>query len=285
MRIIKKILTVLTGIIFIAAVSVLGASFLAKSVLVESIGQAGIDTAISHRMMDAVFGYAGADDTQWIASIQNKIEKNQEVQNITEKIMDELIKDLSEGKQYRDVNMSKELDRLLEDSIQEIRESNSELNDDMLKMMESHLKEETEEIQKVLNNYASGVYEDMKNTDTLQGKIAKLYTILVSKECRSAAGAVILLCAILTILLGGTRYRGLFSLAIESVICGIIFAPGIAILGNKVMGVLSNRMLGRTVRVNLKDFLLLGCVFAGTGVVFLITGLIVNWKDQRKRRI
>lgn len=41
--------------------------------------------------MDAVFGYAGADDTQWIAKIQNKIEKNEEVQKITEKVMDEMV--------------------------------------------------------------------------------------------------------------------------------------------------------------------------------------------------
>ena len=40
-----------------------------QSVRQESILQ------FSHRMMDAVFGYAGADDTEWIAKIQNKIEK------------------------------------------------------------------------------------------------------------------------------------------------------------------------------------------------------------------
>ena len=93
----KRILSVLIGILFIISVSVLGGSLLAKQVLVKAISQAGIDTAISHRMMDAVFGYAGADDTQWIAKIQNKIEKNEEVQKITEKVMDEMVNDLSKG--------------------------------------------------------------------------------------------------------------------------------------------------------------------------------------------
>ena len=64
----KRILSVLIGILFIISVSVLGGSLLAKQVLVKAISQAGIDTAISHRMMDAVFGYAGADDTQWITN-------------------------------------------------------------------------------------------------------------------------------------------------------------------------------------------------------------------------
>lgn len=71
----KRILNVLIGLLFIISVTVLGSSFLAKRVLVDAISQAGVDTAISHRMMDAVFGYAGADDTEWIAKIQNKIEK------------------------------------------------------------------------------------------------------------------------------------------------------------------------------------------------------------------
>ena len=90
--------------LFIISVSVLGGSLLAKQVLVKAISQAGIDTAISHRMMDAVFGYAGADDTQWIAKIQNKIEKNEEVQKITEKVMDEMVNDLSKGTGYKAVS-------------------------------------------------------------------------------------------------------------------------------------------------------------------------------------
>lgn len=277
----KRILNVLIGLLLIISVTVLGASFLAKPVLVDAIGQAGIDTAISHRMMDAVFGYAGADDTQWIAKIQNKIEKNGQVQKITEKIMDGIVTDLSEGKSYKDIDVSKELNQLLDDSMQEIQDTNPELNEDMLKMMKQQLKEEMDDVQDVLNNYASNLYGDMKNTNTLQGKIAKLYTILESTTCRAAAGAAIIILAILTIVIGYPRYRGLFSLGIEGLICGIIFAPVIGLMGNKVMGFLSNRMLGRTIDVNLESFLWLGGIFAGAGVIFLIAGLIMSWKDER----
>lgn len=277
----KRIVNVLIGLLFVISVTVLGASFLAKPVLVDAIGQAGIDTAISHRMMDAVFGYAGADDTQWIAKIQNKIEKNGEVQKITEKIMDGIVTDLSEGKAYKDIDVSKELNQLLDDSMQEIQDTNPELNEDMLKMMKQQLKEEMNDVQDVLNNYASNLYGDMKNTNTIQGKIARLYTILESITCRVAAGAAIIILVILTIVIGYPRYRGLFSLGIEWVICGIIFAPVIGLMGNKVMGFLSNRMLGRTIDVNLESFLWLGGIFAGAGVVFLIAGLIVSWRDNR----
>lgn len=277
----KRILNVQIGFLFIISVTVLGASFLAKPVLVDAIGQAGIDTAISHRMMDAVFGYAGADDTQWIAKIQNKIEKNGQVQKITEKIMDGIVTDLSEGKSYKDIDVSKELNQLLDDSMQEIQDTNPELNEDMLKMMKQQLKEEMDDVQDVLNNYASNLYGDMKNTNTLQGKIAKLYTILESTTCRAAAGAAIIILAILTIVIGYPRYRGLFSLGIEGLICGIIFAPVIGLMGNKVMGFLSNRMLGRTIDVNLESFLWLGGIFAGAGIIFLIAGLIMSWKDER----
>lgn len=277
----KRILNVVIGLLLVISVTILGASFLAKPVLVDAIGQSGIDTAISHRMMDAVFGYAGADDTQWIAKIQNKIEKNEEVQKITEKIMDGIVTDLSEGKAYKDIDVSKELNGLLDDSMKEIKDTNPELNEDMLKMMKQQLKEEMDDVQDVLNSYASNLYKDMKNTNTIQGKIARLYTILESTTCRVAAGAAIIILAILTIVIGYPRYRGLFSLGIEWVICGIIFAPVIGLMGNKVMGFLSNRMLGRTIDVNLESFLWLGGIFAGAGVVFLIAGLIVSWRDNR----
>lgn len=277
----KRILNVLIGLLFIISVTVLGSSFLAKKVLVDAISQAGVDTAISHRMMDAVFGYAGADDTEWIAKIQNKIEKNGEVQAITQKVMNEITEDLSSGKAYKDVDVTKELNRILDDSMQEIKDTNPELNDDMLAMMKQQLKEELVDVQDVLNSYASNLYNNMNDTSTIQGKVAKLYTVLLSIPCRVAAGAAILILAVLTILLGYPRYRGLFSLGVESLICGIIFAPGIGLMGNKVLSLLTDRILGRTIDVNLKAFLWMGCISAGAGVVFLLAGLIVSWKDDR----
>ena len=277
----KRILNVLIGLLFIISVTVLGSSFLAKKVLVDAISQAGVDTAISHRMMDAVFGYAGADDTEWIAKIQNKIEKNGEVQAITQKVMNEITEDLSSGKAYKDVDVTKELNRILDDSMQEIKDTNPELNDDMLAMMKQQLKEELVDVQDVLNSYASNLYDNMNDTSTVQGKVAKLYTILLSMPCRVAAGAAILVLAVLTILLGYPRYRGLLSLGVEGLICGIIFAPGIGLMGNKVLSLLTDRILGRTIDVNLKAFLWMGCISAGAGVVFLLAGLIVSWKDDR----
>ena len=277
----KRILNVLIGLLFIISVTVLGSSFLAKKVLVDAISQAGVDTAISHRMMDAVFGYAGADDTEWIAKIQNKIEKNGEVQAITQKVMNEITEDLSSGKAYKDADVTKELNRILDDSMQEIKDTNPELNDDMLAMMKQQLKEELVDVQDVLNSYASNLYDNMNDTSTVQGKVAKLYTILLSMPCRVAAGAAILILAVLTILLGYPRYRGLFSLGVEGLICGVIFAPGIGLMGNKVLSLLTDRILGRTIDVNLKAFLWMGCISAGAGVVFLLAGLIVSWKDDR----
>ena len=276
-----RILNVLIGLLFIISVTVLGSSFLAKKVLVDAISQAGVDTAISHRMMDAVFGYAGADDTEWIAKIQNKIEKNGEVQAITQKVMNEITEDLSSGKAYKDVDVTKELNRILDDSMQEIKDTNPELNDDMLAMMKQQLKEELVDVQDVLNSYASNLYDNMNDTSTVQGKVAKLYTVLLSIPCRVAAGAAILILAVLTILLGYPRYRGLFSLGVEGLICGVIFAPGIGLMGNKVLSLLTDRILGRTIDVNLKAFLWMGCISAGAGVVFLLAGLIVSWKDDR----
>ena len=277
----KRILNVLIGLLFIISVTVLGSSFLAKKVLVDAISQAGVDTAISHRMMDAVFGYAGADDTEWIAKIQNKIEKNGEVQAITQKVMNEITEELSSGKAYKDVDVTKELNRILNDSMQEIKDTNPELNDDMLAMMKQQLKEELVDVQDVLNSYASNLYNNMNDTSTVQGKVAKLYTILLSMPCRVAAGAAILILAVLTILLGYPRYRGLFSLGVEGLICGVVFAPGIGLMGNKVLSLLTDRTLGRTIDVNLKAFLWMGCISAGAGVVFLLAGLIVSWKDDR----
>lgn len=277
----KRILNVLIGLLLIISVTVLGSSFLAKKVLVDAISQAGVDTAISHRMMDAVFGYAGADDTEWIAKIQNKIEKNGEVQAITQKVMNEMTEDLASGKAYKDVDVTKELNQILDDSMQEIQDTNPELNDDMLAMMKQQLKDELDDVQDVLNSYASNLYNNMNDTSTVQGKVAKLYTILLSMPCRVAAGAAILILVVLTILLGYPRYRGLFSLGVEGLICGVIFAPGIGLMGNKVLSLLTDRILGRTIDVDLKTFLWMGCIFAGAGVVFLLAGLIVSWKDNR----
>ena len=52
-------------------------------------------------------------------------------------------------------------------------------------------------------------------------------------------------------------------------------------MGNKVFSLLTDRILGRTIDVNLKAFLWMGCISAGAGVVFLLAGLIASWKDDR----
>lgn len=207
--------------------------------------------------------------------------ENGEVQAITQKVMNEITEDLSSGKAYKDVDVTKELNRILDDSMQEIKDTNPELSDDMLAMMKQQLKEELVDVQDVLNSYASNLYDNMNDTSTVQGKVAKLYTILLSMPCRVAAGAAILILAVLTILLGYPRYRGLFSLGVEGLICGVIFALGIGLMGNKVLSLVTDRILGRTIDVNLKAFLWMGCISAGAGVVFLLAGLIVSWKDDR----
>ncbi len=103
----KRILNLLIGLLFIISVTVLGSSFLAKKVLVDAISQAGVDTAISHRMMDAVFGYAGADDTEWISKDTEQDEKNGEVQAITQKVMNEITRRSSSGKAYEERRCNK----------------------------------------------------------------------------------------------------------------------------------------------------------------------------------
>ena len=47
-----------------------------------------------------------------------------------------------------------------------------------------------------------------------------------------------------------------------------------ALMGNKVLSLVTDRILGRTIDVNLKAFLWMGCISAGAGVVFLLAGLI-----------
>ena len=71
---------------------------------------------------------------------RTRLEKNEEVQKITEKVMDEMVNDLSKGTGYKDVDISKELNQLLEDSMKEIKDSNPELTEDMLKLMKQQLK-------------------------------------------------------------------------------------------------------------------------------------------------
>ena len=122
----------------------------------------------------------------------------------------------------------------------------------------------------------------MKDTSTIKGKVARLYTTLVSTTCRAVSGAAVLLCAILTVLLGYPRHRGLFSLGVESLICGGIFAGLIGVMGSRTMGFLSDKMLGRTVDIGLKSYFWMGCIFTGAGVIFLLAGFIIKWKDQKR---
>ena len=57
--------------------------------------------------------------------------------------------------------------------MKEIKDSNPELTEDMLKLMKQQLKDEMDDVQDVLNSYASNLYGNMKDTSTIQGKVAR----------------------------------------------------------------------------------------------------------------
>ena len=64
-----------------------------------------------------------------------------------------MVNDLSKGTGYKDVDISKELNQLLEDSMKEIKDSNPELTEDMLKLMKQQLKDEMDDVQDVLRRW------------------------------------------------------------------------------------------------------------------------------------
>lgn len=226
----------------------------AKTYVSSALMEAGLSSAVSHRMMDTVIDtlypsgtQANSEDNKFLQRIQTDIEESYIIEQIADKYIDASVKGISSGKSFDSiyVDISDEMSQLISFVNKEINER-ADLTDSQKDAVRISLIQDAVSAEKAINNYASDVYNDV--SDRASG-IIKVY-----KEFSSLKMIVLLglfsyiIYAILVVI---TPVRVLrFSMPLTFLISGGIYLFITNVLGNSVLRFLSNRLLGRTVYIN-----------------------------------
>jgi len=282
----NKFILSLVGVMTVIAICFLGLSFNARMLLVDTIGSESIDSAVAVRMMDPIFQESGIQDTEQLLEIQTYIEENEAIKEITGKYLDEITASIAEGKELSEIDISGELDQLMEGAIEYIETNEATLGSEEAAILTEKLQTEKEEIKEIMGSYANMIYEDQMSNqqpdNNFANQMMKLYVVLNGVPFRIIMSAIILLFFLLTLRLTATIGKGFLSIGIENMIAGGIFILVLKELGIRLMMTLTNRYLGRTLSLDGQPLLITGLVFAGAGIVFLILGLIFHGLEKRR---
>lgn len=226
----------------------------AKTYVSSALMEAGLSSAVSHRMMDTVIDtlypsgtQANSEDNKFLQRIQTDIEESYIIEQIADKYIDASVKGISSGKSFDSiyVDISDEMSQLISFVNKEINER-ADLTDSQKDAVRISLIQDAVSAEKAINNYASDVYNDV--SDRASG-IIKVYKEFSSLKMIVLLGLfAYIIYAILVVI---TPVRVLrFSMPLTFLISGEIYLFITNVLGNSVLRFLSNRLLGRTVYIN-----------------------------------
>ena len=226
----------------------------AKTYVSSALMEAGLSSAVSHRMMDTVIDtlypsgtQANSEDNKFLQRIQTDIEESYIIEQIADKYIDASVKGISSGKSFDSiyVDISDEMSQLISFINKEINER-ADLTDSQKDAVRISLIQDAVSAEKAINNYASDVYNDV--SDRASG-IIKVYKEFSSLKMIVLLGLfAYIIYAILVVI---TPVRVLrFSMPLTFLISGGIYLFITNVLGNSVLRFLSNRLLGRTVYIN-----------------------------------
>ena len=255
----------------------------------DIIKDAGLSSAVSGRYMDTVIDclpsseQAGMEVSEYndlLSDIQNTLQNSSAVDSIARKYTDVLTKGLRDGKAFDeiDIDIDDELTTLAAIAYNGITES-KDYSDTQKNMITLALVLDKESAQKAINNYASGIYDEMQYRAS---GLAGIYQIISSKTFYVI---MILLLALSLILLM------LFSLSLS---VSRIYLPALFVIYagleyvifnvmlNRATMLLSNRILGRTASLNLTYANTDLISYASFGIVLAIIMNIAYRKMKRK---
>lgn len=257
----------------------------AKTYVSSALMEAGLSSAVSHRMMDTVIDtlypsgtQANSEDNKFLQRIQTDIEESYIIEQIADKYIDASVKGISSGKSFDSiyVDISDEMSQLISFVNKEINER-ADLTDSQKDAVRISLIQDAVSAEKAINNYASDVYNDV--SDRASG-IIKVYKEFSSLKMIVLLGLfAYIIYAILVVI---TPVRVLrFSIPLTFLISGGIYLFITNVLGNSVLRFLSNRLLGRTVYINETLGYITSGVIAFIAVMIFIVLMVKYFKYKK----
>ena len=228
----------------------------AKPVLVETLAHSGIDTAISHRMMDVIVPETG----QW--EIQGEIEQSSAVTEITSAVMERMMKDVTGKGQWTELDLSEPMDRIILEVCESVQNEPGDPGQFVKELSVS-----AQNASQAINTMAEGICRWMSS-------FVFVRAFVFAAQILFSRGFQLALLMVLALILLREYRRNTpeetlrqfsVSMLISALICFLM-----SILIRKAFTLFSHLFLGRVMTLDLTVFLAGSAIMAVIGLILLI---------------
>lgn len=272
-QIVVGLLAVIIGLIMTVSIT-------APMYVTSMVKDAGLSTAISHRLMDTVFDALGDVDSEVLANIQNSIEDSKIIDKLAKKYTEAMVAGMLDNKEFNeiDVNIDSELDELADKAYNGIAD-HIKMGDIQKTIVKAALTYSENAAKDAINNYVEGIYNNIYNRLSSLIKVYGVITSMTFKIIMFVLYVITLVIIIVTNPVNVSRY----TLPVIFILTGIVYMIAANVIGGRYVVQISNRYLGRAVFIDAGiAYKVMGvmCVFAVVSFVLFLIGRLIKKNDN-----
>lgn len=263
----KRIITGLLTIFLTMFILAFGVSLNLKSTIIDTMDEA-IKNEVIKNIIDVAADDIGIDKEKAKTELDKALEKNDDIKNIMSTYYDKFINVILDKEQVGDINISKEIDNLLDVGETILKDQGIELTEEMKSELKSVVS--STEVNKVFNETIEEVKQDLPQEIKTS---VKIYDFITSTSFRFILIGLILLAIVLIALLKKSIYKWLSNVSTACIINGIMLGIAMPSLVDWIIRELATE---ENIVIATGAFERFGIITLAIGVVAIIGNVILT---------
>ena len=268
------ILTVICGCLFSLSVNL-------HDIVTETIDRSDVSGAMTEKLFDEMFESLGIEDEGMLADVRNYMKESEELSQITDKLIREMLACLEKGREYQPLELSSELDELIQGLAQHLGTSDSDLIEALKNEVIRQLRSKEAAIETVINQYAAQMLDRIQNASGTAGLAVKAYSLLQSVWFQIGLAAALVILVVLSFALSGRFGRGCLYLGVESIVCALLLLFVVQPVGSRLLARAAENFLGSGLELYMQPLETTGRGILAAGAVLTVIGLIGKFRSRK----
>lgn len=262
----KKLITVLSSIILFFGLIFLVLAFTTKKIIVSTLTDSMVTKEVSNQVTNVIYEYApDAITDEVLTRIEEEIATNPEVQSIVNKYFDGIVESIVNNTDVEVPDTKEELEKLINDNVDLLNEMNVTLTEEQ----KNEIVNELEDSKVIETVYKTVSYSVKKGLTEEQKTAIGIYSFITSNTFKYIICGVILALLLVVCLVKKSIYKWMINVSPSLIIIGLGILFVLPMLIDKIGGMLTNKLIGKTADININ-------VLTNWGIAYLVLGVILT---------
>lgn len=277
----KRGILVFMGLLMVMCICFFSLSINLHGILTGTIEKSGVSSAMTGKLLDEAFAELGIENEGFLSDVKKYMKESEEIQQITEKLLKEMILCAEEGRAFEGLDFSKELHGLIDGMAEHLGQPDSVLIETLKNEVIKELRSREEALETVINGYASRMLGRIQNMSGAGGLVLKGYVFVQSVWFQWGMAAILVILSVLTFALSKSFSRGCLYLGVEAILSSVLLLFLVRPVGSGIFGKLSERLLETEVELYVQPLTVTGKGILIAGIVLTVIGVIGKVRSRR----